>query len=122
MLDSASAIRLFMTALRVKPQCLVYTAQLGHYLRRKIHWQTFITATDETIRQLHAAIHLRKQLIHGARAAMRWCRKRDDRFSRWTNDLIARRGVQKANVALAHKMARLCWILLQRNEQFVLKK
>jgi len=66
--------------------------------------------------------YLRKQLIHGARAAMRTCRGKDDRFSRWVNDLIARRGLNKACVALANKMARLCWILLQRNEQFAINK
>ncbi len=66
--------------------------------------------------------YLRKQLIHGARAAMRTCRGRDDRLSLWVNDLIARRGLNKACVALAHKMARLCWILLQRNEPFAMNK
>lgn len=66
--------------------------------------------------------YLRKQLIHGARAAMRTCRKREDRFSQWVNDLIARRGLNKACVALAHKLARLSWILLQRNEPFAYDK
>jgi transposase len=62
--------------------------------------------------------YLRKQLIHGARAAMRTCRGRDDQFSQWVNSLIARRGLNKACVALAHKLARLSWILLQRKEPF----
>lgn len=66
--------------------------------------------------------YLRKQLIHGARAAMRTCRGRDDRFSQWVNSLIARRGLNKACVALAHKLARLSWILLQRNEPFAYDK
>lgn len=66
--------------------------------------------------------YLRKQLIHGARAAMRTCRRRDDQFSQWVNNLIARRGLNKACVALAHKMARLSWILLRRNESFTYDK
>lgn len=66
--------------------------------------------------------YLRKQLIHGARAAMRTCRGKDDRFSQWVNTLIIRRGLNKACVALAHKLARLCWILLQRNEPFAYNK
>ncbi len=62
--------------------------------------------------------YLRKQLVHGARAALRWTRKRDDAFSHWANQLVARRGYNKACVALAHKLARYCWILLSRNEAF----
>lgn len=62
--------------------------------------------------------YLRKQLVHGARAAMRWCRKRDDRLSQWTNAIIARRGINKASVALAHKLARIAWALLRDQKPF----
>lgn len=62
--------------------------------------------------------YLRKQFIHGSRAAMRWCRKRDDRLSHWTNALVARRGVNKACVALAHKLARICWAILRDQKPF----
>lgn len=62
--------------------------------------------------------YLRKQLIHGARAVMTRCKKRDDTLSRWLSALVARRGPNKACVALANKMARLCWVLLQKNEMY----
>ncbi|MCP4474020.1 MAG: IS110 family transposase, partial [Gammaproteobacteria bacterium] len=62
--------------------------------------------------------YLRKQLIHGARAAMRWAKSRDDKFSRWINQLVKRIGVNKAAVAIANKLARLIWILLQKQEMF----
>ena len=62
--------------------------------------------------------YLRKQLIHGARAAMSHCRKRHDHLSQWLNALVARRGHNKANVALANKMARLGWILLQKGQMY----
>lgn len=62
--------------------------------------------------------YLRKQLIHGARAAMRWARKRDDQLSRWINQIVQRIGVNKAAVAIANKLARLIWILLQKQETF----
>jgi transposase len=62
--------------------------------------------------------YLRKQLIHGARAAMRWAKKRDDQFSRWINQIVQRIGVNKAAVAIANKLARLIWILLQKQETF----
>jgi transposase len=62
--------------------------------------------------------YLRKQLVHGARAATRWCRKRDDSLSRWTNELIGRRGYNKATVALAHKLARIVWAVLRDRKPF----
>jgi len=62
--------------------------------------------------------YLRKQLVHGARAAMRWARKRDDQLSQWINQVIARRGYQKANVALAHKLARIIWAMLRDQQTF----
>ena len=60
--------------------------------------------------------YLRKQLIHGARAVIYRCKKRDDRLSNWVKDIVLRRGPNKACVALANRMARLCWLLLQRNQ------
>ncbi len=62
--------------------------------------------------------YLRKQLVHGARAAISRCKNKDDRLSRWANNLIARRGIQKACVAMAARMARIAWILLQRREPY----
>ena len=62
--------------------------------------------------------YLRKQLVHGARALL--CRSRDktDKLSLWTNALVARRGYNKACVALAARLARVCWVLLQKNEEY----
>lgn len=62
--------------------------------------------------------YLRKQLVHGARAAVTRCKKKDDALSRWANALVQRRGAQKAYVAYAARIARLAWILLQRNESY----
>lgn len=63
--------------------------------------------------------YLRTQLIHGARAAKKWARKRDDQLSLWIKQLEARVGKNKATVAIAHRLARLIWILLQRQQRFV---
>lgn len=62
--------------------------------------------------------YLRKQLVHGARSAVSRSRDKQDSMSLWINKLIARRGIQKAYVAYAARMARLAWILLQRNEMY----
>ena len=63
--------------------------------------------------------YLRKQLIHGARSVIYRYKNRDDKLSNWVNNLVQRRGPNKACVALANKMARLCWILLQRKEMYI---
>ena len=62
--------------------------------------------------------YLRTLYIHGARAALRWTRHRHDTFSRWANASVERRGYNKAVVAVAHKLARLSWVLLQRQIPF----
>ena len=62
--------------------------------------------------------YLRKQLIHGARAVMYWCKKRDDNLSRWLKDIVIRRGPNKACIALANRIARLCWTLMQTNQMY----
>ena len=59
--------------------------------------------------------YLRKQLIHGARSIVNRAHKKNDDLSRWITALIARRGRNKAVVATAHRLARLMWVLLQKN-------
>ena len=56
--------------------------------------------------------YLRTLLIHGARAVMRTLARHDDPLSRWARQLAARRGIHKATVALANKMARQMWAQL----------
>jgi len=65
--------------------------------------------------------YLRKQLVHGARALLCSCRNKTDRLSMWANALVARRGYNKACVGLAARLARLCWILLQKKEVYEAK-
>lgn len=62
--------------------------------------------------------YLRKQLIHGARALLFHCKRRTDPLSNWANQLAARRGPNRACVALAAKLARLSWVLLQRRTPY----
>lgn len=62
--------------------------------------------------------YLRKQLVHGARALLSCCRNKTDRLSRWANTLLARRGFNKACVAMAARLARICWTLLQKKEMY----
>ena len=62
--------------------------------------------------------YLRKQLVHGARALMNRSAGKKDKLSIWINDIKDRRGVQKACVALAHKLARIIWAILSKGEEF----
>ncbi len=55
---------------------------------------------------------LRSLLVHGARAVVSRAERKDDRLSRWINRIRAERGMNKATVALANKMARIGWALL----------
>jgi len=58
--------------------------------------------------------YLRKLLIHGARATLRWVKLQTDRRSQWIRGLLARRGWHRTAVAVAHKKARIVWALLSR--------
>lgn len=58
--------------------------------------------------------YLRQLLIHGARSAIYHLGDKQDAQSRWLRALVARRGVNIASVALAHKNARQAWAILAR--------
>jgi transposase len=58
--------------------------------------------------------YLRKLLIHGARATLRWVKLHTDRRSQWIRELLKRRGWNRTAVAVANKNARIVWALLSR--------
>lgn len=62
--------------------------------------------------------YLRKMLIHGARAALRWTDKKHDKRSVWATSLKERRGQNIAAVALANKTVRTAWVLITRHEEY----
>jgi transposase len=62
--------------------------------------------------------YLRKLLVHGARATLRWVDTKCDDRSQWLRALIARRGKNRAAVALANKNARIVWALLAHNQEY----
>lgn len=62
--------------------------------------------------------YLRKQLVHGARTVIRNSKNKTDKLDRWDRQLIARRGTQKATVGMAARLARLAWVLLQKQEPY----
>lgn len=60
---------------------------------------------------------LRRYLIHGARAWLRYA-PREDVNRIWAERLKERRGMNKATVALAHRMARICFAVLRDNGSY----
>ena len=62
--------------------------------------------------------YLRKLLIHGARATMRWVRLKTDRRSQWIGQLLERRGKNRTAVAVANKNARIVWALLTSQQVY----
>jgi len=65
---------------------------------------------------------LRTLMIHCARAVIRWADRRDDALGRWVKQLKARRGHNKAVVALANKLARIAWVVIAKGERFDMNK
>ncbi len=62
--------------------------------------------------------YLRSMLVHGARSVVLQASRKDDRLSRWINRLREERGINKATVALANKMARIGWAILRNNTSY----
>ena len=62
--------------------------------------------------------YIRRLLVHGARADLRWSRHRKERRSLWQESLLARRPTNVVLVAMANKTARVVWVLLSRGETF----
>jgi len=58
--------------------------------------------------------YVRKLLIHGARATLRWVKLQTDKRSQWIRGLLGRRGWNRTAVAVANKNARIVWALLSR--------
>src|ERR1019366_10595169 len=65
--------------------------------------------------------YLRKLLIHGARAALPHVAERNTPLGRWAKSLRARVHPNVAVVALANKLARICWAVLRHGQDFAAK-
>ena len=63
-------------------------------------------------------VYLRKLIIHGARAVLRTVDNKEDSRSRWAQGLLQRRHKNVATVAMANKMIRTAYALLQHEEDY----
>jgi len=62
--------------------------------------------------------YLRKLLIHGGRAVVRYADRYPSQFNGWLANLLARRHKNVVAVALANKNARIAWALLAKGRVF----
>jgi len=62
--------------------------------------------------------YLRTLLIHGARAVIYQVGKKSDQKSRWLQQLILRRGMNRACCALANKTARVIWAVATSDQRY----
>jgi transposase len=62
--------------------------------------------------------YLRQLLVHGARAAVRAAKGKDDPLSRWIQGLLAHKHSNVVTVALANKTARMAWALIRHDVDY----
>lgn len=58
--------------------------------------------------------YVRRLLIHGARACLMHLDRSRDRLGAWIGQLASRMHANKVTIALANKMARIAWAVLNR--------
>lgn len=62
--------------------------------------------------------HVRRLLVQGARAVMRYAQRRTDALGLWVQALLRRRHTNVVACALANKMARIVWAILARGGEY----
>lgn len=62
--------------------------------------------------------YLRTLFIHGARSVLLHSAQKEDRFSRWAQAVLERRGHNRACVAVANKLARIAWVVMAKGERY----
>ncbi len=62
--------------------------------------------------------YLRRLLVHGSRAVLRWHRAVPERQSPWVGELLVRRPTNVVLVAMANKTARVVWAMMRDQQDF----
>ncbi len=63
-------------------------------------------------------VYIRTLLVHGARIALRYAHRHNDKQSRRALDLMQRKGANRTVVAMANKNARVIWALIAKDEEY----
>lgn len=62
--------------------------------------------------------YLRRLLVHGSRAVLRWHRAVPERQSPWVRELLGRRPTNVVLIAMANKTARVVWAMMRDQKDF----
>jgi len=62
--------------------------------------------------------YLRQLLIHGARAAVRTSKTKEDPLNQWIQGLLVRKHYNVVTVALANKTARIAWAIVRKDSEY----
>lgn len=62
--------------------------------------------------------YVRRLLVHGSRAVLRWHRAVPERQSPWVGELLVRRPTNVVLVAMANKTARVVWAMMRDQQDF----
>lgn len=65
--------------------------------------------------------YVRRLLVHGARSCVLHLDRTNDRLGQWISTLEARMHSNKVVIALANKLARVAWVILNRQGAFYLR-
>lgn len=62
--------------------------------------------------------YIRKNLIHGCRSVVNHAKKKNDKRSKWINEKLSAKGLNKTAVAVANRTARVVWAVLVKKEEY----
>jgi transposase len=62
--------------------------------------------------------YLRSLLVNGSRAVVSRAKGKTDKQSKWIQELVNKKGVNKAVVAYVNKMVRIAWSMIQSGEEY----
>jgi transposase len=66
----------------------------------------------------HGNNYIRTLLVNGAQALLVHCERKNDVISKWLIELKKRRGHNKACIACANKLARICWAIMSSDQKY----
>ncbi len=64
--------------------------------------------------------YIRQLLVHGGRIFIHYTDRKKDELSMWAKGVKERRGYNKASVAVANKLARICWSIMKNENEYQL--
>lgn len=103
-----------------------HSSRVGDTSPLGVAWYRDNTQLEESLNYMvlpkKGNVALRALLVHGARSALQYADKKNDRVSVWATKLKHEKSFNKACVALANKLARIVWAVITHNKPYQLKE